>query len=185
MREEAALVFKNSYENYKDRNEYIEKLTSRLGGGEIEDFSINGIDTAGTDVRIAYTYLKDKQENGDMIYLNPLVEKLYTENPFKAETRKFPINFGSVTDYKQIISINVPDNYTVEEIPQSAKVVYGDNDLIFLYRVLASGNKIQLQYSLQINKLILLQDTYPDLQDFFAKIVQQSGNQIVLKKVAL
>ncbi len=185
MRDEAALTFKNSYEDYKDQNEYIEKLTSRLGGGEIQDFTISGVDSANTDVKINYTYFKDKQENGDMIYLNPLVEKLYTENPFKNETRKFPINFGSLTDYRQIISINVPDDYKVEELPQSTKIVYGDNDLVFVYRVLSSGNKILIQYNLQINKLFLLQETYSDLQGFFAKVVQQSGNQIVLKKATL
>lgn len=182
MRNESALIFKNRYANYKDQNEYIEKLSSNMGGGEIQDFTIKGENTSGNDVLISYVYLKDKQESGDLIYLNPLVEKPYTENPFKAESRKFPITFGSLTDYKQFVTITIPEGYIVEEIPQSAKVVYGDNDLVFIYKILAKGNKIQVNYSFQINKLILLQDTYADLQDFFAKIVQQSGNQIVLKK---
>lgn len=181
MRDEAALKFKGYYEKFKDQSEYTENLSSRLNG-TIEDFEISGENSSGDDVRLSYTLMKSRSIGDDMIYFNPLVERIFTENPFKAETRKFPVNFDCLTDYKQIISVTIPEGYVVEELPQSTKVVYGDNELTFLYRIAASGNRVQIQYYYQINKLELYQESYSELQDFFTKMVAQSSAQIVLKK---
>lgn len=172
----------NFHENNKDENEYIEKLATSQNG-EIEDFVMTDIDKNNEDVKIEYT-LKQDLSSDDIIYINPMLEKHLSENLFKSEERKFPVNFNYLSNYSQIITITVPEGYVIEELPKSEKFVFGENnDLLFTYRLSSDERKIQVQYQLVVNNLLVLPIHYSDLRDFFSKMVQKNSEQIVLKKI--
>lgn len=181
LRGESALLFKENYFKHKDQVEYLEKKAAGLSG-DITDYTIKGVEEAGSDVKTQFTFTKEMDITEDILYLNPLVEKIMTENPLKAESRKFPINFSNTLEYKQIISIEIPEGYVVDELPQSEKFVFGENDLVWIYKIAQTGNKIQLQIVYQVNKLTILQTEYTELQDFFSKMTLKNSEQIVLKK---
>lgn len=180
----SAYDFKVNYRNYKDQNDYVEKLAARLNG-KIEDFQMLGESKAGAEVKVSYKLVKEQLLGDEFIYISPMVDKMISENPFTKEERKFPVNFDYIESYKQIVSIVIPEGYAVEELPSSQKYVLGENDaLTFTYRIAQSENQISLQYSFQIKELMILQDFYPGLREFFAKIISKNSEQIVLKKIA-
>ena len=81
--------------------------------------------------------------------------------------------------------VKIPEGYAIEELPQSEKIIFGDNnDLSFTYRIAVTGNDVSVQYQYVVNTLLVLPDAYADLRDFFSKIVQKNSAQIVLKKIA-
>lgn len=171
------------YKSHKDQNEYIEKLANSQNG-EIENFEITDIDKTDADVKVTYLL---KQDTGldDIIYINPMLLTHYKENPFKLEERKYPINFPYKSNYSQIVRVKIPEGYAIEELPQSEKIIFGDNnDLSFTYRIAVTGNDVSVQYQYVVNTLLVLPDAYADLRDFFSKIVQKNSAQIVLKKIA-
>lgn len=176
--------FKVNYHTYKDQNEYVEKLAARQNG-KIENFTISGESSADSDVKISYKLIKEVVLGDEFIYISPMIDKMIAENPFTKEERKFPVNFDYLENYKQIIGITIPEGYAVEELPTSQKYVFGENDaLIFTYRIVQTRNEILLQYSFQIKELMVGQDLYPGLREFFAKIISKNSEQIVLKKIA-
>ena len=178
----ASYDFKVNYFNHKDQNEYIEKLAGRLNG-KVEDFTISGESKAGSDVKMEYKLIKDVVLGDEFIYISPMIDKLFSDNPFTKEERKFPVNFDYLETYKQMVTIAIPEGYTVEELPTSQKFVFGDDDaLVFTYRVAQTGSLISLQYHFQIKELMVGQDLYPGLREFFAKIISKNSEQIVLKK---
>lgn len=180
----AAYDFKVRYNDYKDQNEFVEKLAARLNG-KVEDFAVSGESKAGGDVKVEYNLIKEVALGDEFIYISPMIDKIFTDNPFTKEERKFPVNFDYPESYKQMVSITIPEGYAVDELPSSQKYVFGDDDaLIFTYRIVQSGDLISLQYHFQIKELMIGQDLYPGLREFFAKIILKNSEQIVLKKTA-
>jgi len=178
----AAYTFRDSYSEYKDQDEYHEKLASRLNG-EIDDLEITGIDDINSDIKINYTLKKDIYLGNDYIYIDPLMEKYLDENPFKEETRKYPVNFNYPINYLTVTNITIPEGYAIEEIPKSEKFVTDNNEIVFTYRIGVVENKITLQYNYTLNKILFLQDEYDTLRNFFTNLVAKNAEQIVLKKV--
>lgn len=119
------------------------------------------------------------------LYITPMINLLFSDNPFKKEDRKFPVNFDYLETYKQMVNITIPEGYAVEELPASQKYVFGDDNAItFSYRIVQNESTILLQYGFQTKELMIGQDLYPGLRDFFSKIILKNSEQIVLKKIA-
>ncbi|MDL2214852.1 DUF3857 domain-containing protein [Dysgonomonas sp. OttesenSCG-928-M03] len=179
----SAYSFKSNYYAHKDQQDYIEKLSSKLSG-RVENFKIGGLANQDADVRIEYTLVKEGQLGDEFIYLNPMIENPFPENPFKSEQRKFLVNFNYLSSYKQIVNIEIPEGYAIEELPRSAKYVFGDNNaIVFTYRIAQNANNVLLQYQLVFNELMLLPTEYEALKELFAKIALAGSEQVVFKKI--
>ena len=120
--------------------------------------------------------------SSDVIYLNPFVVSRIEENPFKLETREFPVDFGSASDRTYMLKVTIPEGFTVYEIPQSKMLVLPENGARYIYNVARIDNTITLTRTLQINKSIFTQDQYGALREFYNQVVAKEAEQIVLKK---
>lgn len=178
----AALNARVDYNNHKNQEDYIESIKKKLGC-EVEDLSIQNLENTNDEFRLSYTQTSDINLGEDYLYITPLVEKLFSDNPFKEENRSFPVQFNYLINYIQMATVTIPDGYVVEEAPRSEKIVLGDNDIVFIYRIVPSEKEIKIHYQYQLKKLLFLPDEYKHLQDYIAKIISKSAEQIVLKKV--
>lgn len=181
-REGDALSFKNSYSDHKDKEEYIEKLSTKTGS-DITDFELMGAEEAGVSVNNTLVQVIPEVMLGDeFIYLNPLFDKHVNENPFKSEKRDMPVMFNSLSNYRQMVTIEIPEGYEIEELPKSERIICGDDVLTLSYVINQKDNKIVLNYQFFVRDLIVLPTEYVVLQDFFAKAAAKSSEQVVLKK---
>ncbi len=119
---------------------------------------------------------------GDFIYLNPFVYSQTPNNPFKPETREFPVDFGSLSEKMYLCKIKLPEGFSVEELPSSKIFALPDNAARFTYNAVLVGNAISITSSLQINKSLFLPSVYPDLREFYSQVVAKQTEQIVLKR---
>ena len=174
---------KASYYNHKDQNDYIESINKRLSC-EIDSFSISNLDNTTEALQMSYIQSSDVDMSDEYLYITPLSDKPYSENPFKRETRDFPIEFDYLINFVQIINFTVPEGYTVEELPKAERMILNDNDVSLTYRIVQSNNLIRLHYQYQLKKLQFLPTEYEDLRNFFSKLIAKNSEQIVLKKVA-
>jgi len=177
--------YKSDFYGSKDEQDFIEKLGNKLSG-TINDFKLIENGQKLGELSVEYTLRKDLNMGDEFIYLSPLIVNPISENPFKREERKFPINFDYLSNYKQIININIPQGYIVEELPESEKFILGENnDIVFNYRIVKNDTNILLQYQININNLLILPAEYAHLRELMSKIVMKNSEQIVLKKIAL
>ncbi|MDU1889164.1 MAG: DUF3857 domain-containing protein [Dysgonomonas sp.] len=181
QRGNAALDMRNKYSSYKNDDEFIESLKKETSS-EIDDFKITDLDNTNAPLKIEYTQSTDINLGDEYIYINPMINRISSDNPFKQEKRVLPVNFNYLMNYVQIVDIEVPDGYTVEELPKPEKFVLNDNDISFSYRIAQSGNQIKLHYQFQLKKLLFLPEEYESLRDFYSKLVLKNSEQIVLKK---
>lgn len=120
---------------------------------------------------------------GGQIYLSPMLFFLNEKNPFKQEKREYPVDFGFPFLEKYTISIKIPDNYTVENLPQSAVVSTDDGSGTFKFNTAFIENQIQMTIVHQMNEVIIPIEKYEGLKEFYKIILAKQSEKIVLKKI--
>lgn len=118
----------------------------------------------------------------DVVYFNPMMAEGFKNNFFKASERKYPVEMPYTFDEIYILTMEVPKNYYVDEIPKSIKANYNDGEGFFEYLVSKSDDQVLLRSRVVMRKANFAPEDYNSLRDFFALIVKKHGEQIVLKK---
>ena len=120
--------------------------------------------------------------SGDLIYFNPIVFLREESNPFVLTTRQYPVDFSSIVDKVSVYNITIPDGYTVEELPQSKVFTLPEGAAKYTFNISMHSNKIVVMNRLQINKTLFYQDEYPNLREFYTRLVAKNSENVVLKK---
>jgi hypothetical protein len=166
------------------KEKYATNLKNKTHNWDIDKLEIKDLEQLGKTLAISYEVnSQEPAAVGDMIYLNPMLFERESENPFKHDNRKFPIDFAVAKEAVYICNFTVPAGYQVEEMPKSAIVSLPDDGGRFTYALTHFGNTIQITSRLQLKKSLFMAEEYPSLKEFFSHVVAKHAEQIVLKKV--
>lgn len=119
---------------------------------------------------------------GEIIYVNPFISSQIMKNPFTAETREYPVDFGKNVEELYMVKIEIPEGYVLDEMPKSRVIQLPENKARYLYNITKSGNAIHLTSSLSINRPSFDQNEYVLLKEFYSVVVAKQAEQLVLKK---
>ncbi|MCU0419478.1 MAG: DUF3857 and transglutaminase domain-containing protein [Cyclobacteriaceae bacterium] len=119
---------------------------------------------------------------GSTYYISPFVMGKEEANPFKSETRNYPVDFGAPFEQVYIFQLVLPPNVAVEELPKSKIVALPGNTAKYILNVVNNGNVISVTSSFSINKGVFDQREYANLREFFNQVVSKQAEQIVLKR---
>lgn len=177
----------NQRSNYNELNQdsYLEKLESKYDGLEIYDYEGQNKDEIDKPFIETFSFRDTKavEKIGDKLYLSPLAFLKIEENPFKLETRNYPVDFGYPFQDKYNIVINLPEGYVVESFPKQIHLNALEGYLSFKYMLSTNEKNIQLQVTTEINLPLIPKDYYSDLKEFFSEMIKKQTEKIVLKKV--
>jgi hypothetical protein len=179
-----AMSFRSEIENTKEE-EYLEKLENENEKIEIAAYSR----TNEKDVQLpiietcSFTGTNLCEFIGEKIYINPMLFFTNEHNPFKQENREYPVDYGFPFLDKYTINIDIPVGYVVETLPKSTQLNMEENLGSFKFLSNASGNKIQLSISHQINTPIVSSEYYSMLKEYYQGMIDKETEKIVLKKV--
>ena len=148
---------------------------------ELANAKVDSLKMAEYPLTIKYD-IKFNTGDEDILYFNPMLAEAYTENPFKAAERSYPVEMSSCQNETYILNMEIPKGYVVEEMPKSARVMLNEDEGMFEYIIGKTGDRIQLRCKTVIKKATFLPEDYATLRDFFAFIVKKQAEQIVLKK---
>lgn len=172
----------SGYAKKKSEEEYVEELATRYKV-EINDFEMQGCEEGGMATQ-AFSFRNEEVTLGDdYVYIAPLLFYAAGENPFKAETRKLPVEFPYPYDDMVTAVFRIPEGYEVEELPKAEKIVFGDNEIAYMYLVNHEGNQLKISQRLTVTQNIFPSTSYAQFRDFWTHIVAKNSEQIVLKKV--
>lgn len=169
--------------NKKGKEEYVKDVGSAYGW-EIESSSFENLDKLQEPVKEIHEVNLNEhiQMTGDNMYINPLLVNRLDKNPFQAENREYPVDFGSPEERLYITRITLPEGWNVEELPAPKVLVLPANSAKYVYNMSQNGNIVSFTSQLVINKALFSYDEYPNLRDFYAQVVAKQAEQIVLKK---
>jgi hypothetical protein len=119
---------------------------------------------------------------GDVVYIDPFLVNGIKTNPFKSQTREYPVDFGSPEEQMYSFKLTMPENYQVDEVPQTKVFMLPENSAKYVYSVSVNGNIISITSILSINRSLFTQTEYEGLREFYNQVVAKQSQQIVLKK---
>ena len=146
------------------------------------NLEIDSLKKPDLPLEINYDIKITPDPGSDLFYFNPMLLEGYKENPFKAAERNYPVEMPCATDEMYTMNMEVPDGYTVDEMPKSAKVLFNDDEGSFEYLIQKNDNNIQFLSRIKLKKANFKPEDYASLREFFGFIVKKQGEQIVFKK---
>lgn len=168
----------------RSKENYIESLEKRYKGLEIGEYKVSEDKDLTKPVVEDFDFEHNALSDviGDKIYINPLLFYAHTSNPFKAEKREFPVDFTYPYQDKYMVTIKIPEGYTIESVPAPLALGMQHDIGMFKYNILANGSQIQLVANFDINYPNVSAEYYGVLKDFYQKMVEKQTEKIVLAK---
>ncbi|MBL7885503.1 MAG: DUF3857 domain-containing protein [Flavobacterium sp.] len=179
-----ALYYRERYGKMATES-YLEILEKNKKNTEISDFSVVGTNEIGKPIVETYSFKNTNAVEiiGNKMFFSPLLFYVQNENPFKSETREFPVDFIFPNSDEYKINITIPQGFVIESLPTNNQLNMKDNLVTVDYQVNAKNNTIQLTMFLSINSAIVSPDYYQELKSIFNDIVKKENEKIVLKKI--
>jgi hypothetical protein len=178
-----ALSFRKSNNHITD--EALRSKYEELNNIEIESFKIeNQLALNNPILRNIKFSSGDLVEGiGNKLYIEPSLFLTKRINPFKLEQRMFPVDFGTIWKDINKVTIQIPDGYKIETLPESLAIALPNNLGVFKYQLIQSGRRIKTISILEFNSEKIGPQYYSFLKDFYGKVVQKECEKIVLVKI--
>jgi hypothetical protein len=176
--------------NYRENKNHLKEdvLRSQLEEKytiEIDEFKLLNKNKLSKPVfeRVKFSSEDLVEEINGKLYVEPLLFFANSTNPFKLEDRKFPVDF--VTPWKDVhrVSIQIPEGYKIEILPEKIAIGMPEDLGVFKFQTSRKGNKIYTVCILQFNSAIIVPQYYGVLKEFYAKVVEKQSEKIVLVKI--
>ncbi|MDD4968260.1 MAG: hypothetical protein PHT07_02405 [Paludibacter sp.] len=179
-----ALDQRNHYKTFNSEDEYLKSLESKYLGLSIDNFKLISLDSLHKPLQEEFTItLKNRAtKSNNLIYINPILFDKYTENPFKAEQRVYPVDFTTSIDRTQIFMLEIPTGYSVEQLPKNIKMALPENTASFQMTSTYMEKNVQILFKLNINKPVFYQPEYQNLKAFFDELVKKQSEMLIIKK---
>ncbi len=167
------------------KEEIIKRKQGKNEGLNISNLEIQNKKELEQPYKENYTISLHEQPVGDKLFLYPfLMQTYFSENPFKKETRQYPINFGFPVTNNYLISIDLTDQYEVVGTPKSRllKLPNNDGEMSVVYS--QTANKLNIRLSVKLDNYTFSPEAYKTLREFFTELIKiQSEEPIELKRI--
>lgn len=172
---------------YKSLNEEAQnkKIEQTASQAELSNLHFENLDKIGQPVGLEYDFeALDAIENvAGKLYFSPMVFMAEKENPFKTDSRQYPVDYGFPMKDRYIVTINLPEGYKVESVPENTILNLGEDVGSFRYVLSQMGNKLQLSVEFAMNKSFIAAEDYGNLKKFYELLIAKENEKVVLSKI--
>lgn len=177
------------YKTFDSDDEYMDDFESVKSGMELNSFELANKEDWSQPLIANYQFdiPEPAATQRDILYINPLLIDQMESNPFRSEDRLFPVDFVFPNKRVFDITIQIPEGYEIEEMPENAKfrISRSGNAANYSSTYQMNGdNTIEVKINFAINKSLFIPDEYKHLREFYAKVVEEQAKMIVLKKIS-
>jgi hypothetical protein len=179
----------NFRENHskQNREQYLDYLENKGFNSDIvvDNYNLQNETDLSKPIIENFEFSKEDQCEiiGDKIYVSPLLFSARQENPFKLEKRDYPIDFSFPTESQYLITINIPEGYTLESVPESVAYELPEGIGSYQYNITSRGNQVQIKLTSSINAPLISSEGYVMIKNYYEQIVLKNKEPIVIKKI--
>jgi hypothetical protein len=179
-----ALRFRENH-NGVSTNSIVESMEKENKGLEVENYEVVNDKNYNEPVIEKYAIKNSNEVEiiGSKLYFAPLIHMAMSENPFKQETREYPIDFSYPFKDKYTISIKIPEGFQVESLPKATTIALDKNYGSFSYTATNTDTQVQVVVTFNINASIIPAEDYAILKDFFKAVADKENEKVILKKL--
>jgi len=178
-----ALQYRKNYKKYA-KEEYEEELMNTYGFDELLDVSVKNVEDLNKPIMetLAFEFDDSADVVGNEMYISPLLFLKLDANPFKLDSRNYPINFVYPFSRKKMINIKIPEGYQVKSIPASIKIALPDQMGSFVFNISEVNGALNVMSTTKINTAIIPAFKYLELKEFYNQRVLKETEKVVLTR---
>jgi hypothetical protein len=180
----SAIRFRKKIAEFSSEKEYIEDYKKNLHGISVKKFEFKNLEDLQNPVVLKLEI--DLEANGDFddehFLFNPFLLDRQKENPFKAQERLYPVDFGAQREETMIFNLNYPSDYEIDGLPAKMALALPQGGGRYLFEVQNTGNKLTMNNSLLIAKPIFTSNEYHYLKELFNNVILAHQTELVFKK---
>lgn len=180
LAEDGRYIF--SHEDGNKQQEYADRTVSHdLMAASVTGLKVENVTSLDKDLTTSFDLSADHFASsvGPLIMLRPRVFGSYTL-PVDHKPRKIAINLRHTMQGTDSFDIQLPEGYTVDELPDPVKADVGFASYESSTKV--EGRTIHYTRTYTVRQVSLPPDKYADLQRFVGLIAADEDSQVVLKR---
>ncbi|MDC9724213.1 MAG: hypothetical protein PSN34_15795 [Urechidicola sp.] len=120
---------------------------------------------------------------GDKYYLYPFIFDRLEENPFKLDTRQYPVDFGHPWKSDFALTMMIPEGYEVETMPKNKSMALPNKKGYFMFNTTIKNQKISLSFKFILDNPYFYSNEYAYLKELFKQMIIIQNEPIVLKRL--
>jgi hypothetical protein len=162
---------------------YTDALREKDNSVKISSFKIENmeIDTLPLVQNIDFSLdLPGSDEN--YIFINPLLFTKLSKDPFINTDRISDIDFGFRNNFSINARYKMPDGFKVDALPKNVSLTMEDGSIRLKQMAVVEDGLITVHYTIDYNRSYFKKQEYSALYQFYKKMYEMLGQQIVLKK---
>lgn len=121
------------------------------------------------------------QDLGDEIFISPFLFSDIT-NPFRNENRQHPIDFIYPRSRSILISVQIPQNYILRNLPEPCRIAPASGGASFTLTSSYNNNLVTIICNFTIEKQIFAPAEYTALRNFFVEVQQKISQPLQIDK---
>ncbi|MGZ3758057.1 MAG: transglutaminase domain-containing protein [Mucilaginibacter sp.] len=186
--------FSIGYEAYEKRkaikkfnsiDEYVDHLADGLTKIKILKSEVSNLDSLNTPVSEVYQIEMNSYKDmgaSERLLFNPIIVDRTTTNPFKLAERTYPVDWGMPSDSRFVVTMHIPENYTIESAPKPMALALPNQGGSFVTSYDGSDNTFTYSFVTRFGKSVYGTEEYPYLKEIFNKIILAEKSELVFKK---
>jgi len=148
----------------------------------VEDKKTEGPDDPLSPLVERFNFKVQLSTDDNFLLINPSFLADFNDNPFISDVRKYDVDMGSNQSLSINLSMLLPKNYTVEQLPKNLTLIKSDSTVIFRRILAVQGNTLQCLIRLEYLESYFPKEDYPDLKEFFSKMYGYLNEPVILRR---
>jgi transglutaminase-like putative cysteine protease len=163
---------------------FLARLVQQHDGWIVPDLTVADFDSVSKPVGLRYTFSRGGSEAAptSTLYLSPLRELSDGRNPFRHDSRRFPVDLGVPQDETAMVTLTLPPGYELAEKPKNMVLELAGGSARFVYNVTATGQTVQLLTRLSLRSTIYPAGQYADLRELFRQVLARQSEKLIIQK---
>ncbi|MGJ8759343.1 MAG: transglutaminase domain-containing protein [Polaribacter sp.] len=162
---------------------YLENFEAKYPNLEVDEYERDNLENLDKKLQEKFTIRLEMDEVlGNKIRINPFLFNRIKQNPFKLKERNYPVDFGYARLNNFYLSLTIPENYTIVNLPKDKAISLPNKGGRFILKTVKKGNTITVLTRMQISKKIFSVAEYYALKEFYKQIIISESGYIILEK---
>ena len=168
---------------FQDEKSYLEKQKASNHFMNITSYERTGEDELSKPLVEKFGVQFTAFDPGAQHFLfNPFLVGRSESNPFKSDTRMFPIDFAVPQDRSITIVVDFPESFEVASMPDKIGLAIPNAGGRYIFGGQVVGNKLTMNNVLGIARPVFAPEEYPYLKEIYGKMVQAQGADVIFQK---
>jgi hypothetical protein len=171
----------NLRKNYGTDIKAIEKhLTDENYTVKDSSISIKNMENASSPFIMHYAVETKAEIINDKLYFSPFLNELPTENPFKQNTRTYPVDMIYAKHRTFVSNFAIPKGYKVNFVPQDKKITTEQFELDYKVTVFEESVTVAMMY--YFKSPVYKASDYMKLKFYYNELISKGSEKIVFEK---